>query len=88
MNPDLSEFEALQSRAGPVCSIGLSLDALEGQERINLTGALANKAIQRVAIAKWLHAHGQARAVSLDALAAAVGRHRRDQCACRLRAAA
>ena len=84
MTPDLSEFEALESRQGPVCNIGLALEAVEGQDLVNLTAALAGRT-QRTAIAKWLHKRGIAKSVAVDSLAAAITRHRLGQCACRLR---
>lgn len=73
--PDLSEFEAAQTRVGGTCSIKTLLALLDDEHRAKLEAAMAStyqhSAVARV-LKKWGH----------NMHSDAISRHRRGQCAC------
>lgn len=73
---DLSEFEAHRKQVGPECSIGLIIEKLTEQQRVNLDAALADRSITtsqiRRVMVEWGHPVSHS----------TVQRHRRKECLC------
>jgi hypothetical protein len=78
---DLSEFEKLSKPTSGLCKVGVVLEAFEGEDREQLTAALAADSgrITNAAIMAWLKRRDvEGNAVSSPALTA----HRNERCSC------